>query len=167
MKPLSLIFKHCLQTGPFPNNCKKSNVEPISRKGDNQLLQNYHPVLLLPVCSKTLERVVFKPILEFLEANNLCQHQSGFHSSDSCQSQLLSIVHDIYANFDQNPTLKVRVNFLHISSAFDKVWHEELLFKLEHTGTSGNFVSLLKSLLHDRFFREWYLMTCVQIGHQC
>ena len=48
-------------------------------------------------------------MLEFLEENNLlCPHQSGFRSSESCQSQLLSIAHDIYASFDQIPTLEVR-----------------------------------------------------------
>ena len=66
----------------------------------------------------------------------LCPHQSGFHSSDLCQSQLLSIVHDIYASFDQNPALEVRANFLDISKGFDKVWHEGLILKLEHTGKS-------------------------------
>ena len=66
-------------------------------KGDKQFLQNYCLVLLLPGCIKIVERIVFTPMLEFLEENNLlCPHQSGFHSSDSYQSQLLSIVHDIY-----------------------------------------------------------------------
>ena len=121
-RPPSIIFKNCLQTGTFPNNEKKSNVVPIHKKGDKQLLQNYRPVSLLPVCSKIFERIVFNPMLEFLEENNLlCQHQSGFHSSNSSQSQLLSIVHDIYASFDQIPTLEVRANFLDISKAFDKV----------------------------------------------
>ena len=44
----------------------------------------------------------------------------------------------------------MRANFLDISKAFDKVWHEGLLFKLEHIGISGNLLSLLKS-----FFAEW------------
>ena len=93
-------------------------------------------------------------MLEFLEENNLlCQHQSGFRSSDSCQSQLLSIVHDIYASFDQIPTLEVRANFLDISKAFDKVWHEGLLFNLEHIEISGNLLSLLKSFLNNRLQR--------------
>ena len=93
-------------------------------------------------------------MLEFLEENNLlCQHQSGFHSSNSSQSQLLSIVHDIYASFDQIPTLEVRANFLDISKAFDKVWHEGLLFKLEHIRILGNLLSLLKSFLNNSFQR--------------
>ena len=80
-------------------------------------------------------------------------NQSGFRPFDSCENQLLSIVHDIYANFDQNPTLEMRGNFLDISKAFDKVWHEGLLFKLECIGISGNLLSILKSFLSNRFQR--------------
>ena len=61
----------------------------------------------------------------------LCPSQSGFCPFDSCENQLLSIVHDIYANFDENPTLEMRANFLDISKAFDKVWHEDYLSVLE------------------------------------
>ena len=100
-------------------------------------------------------------MLPFLEENNLlCPHQSGFCSSDSCQSHLLSIVHDIYAIFDQIPTLEVRANFLDISKTFDNVWHEGLLFNLEHIGTSGNLLSFLKSFLNNRFQK-------VVLNHQC
>ena len=100
-------------------------------------------------------------MLEFLEENNLLYpHQSAFRSADSFQSHLLSIVHDIYASFDQNPTLEVRANFLDISRAFHKVWHEELLFKLERIGVSGNLPSLFKSFLNNRFHR-------VTLNDQC
>ena len=40
---------------------------------------------------------------------------------------------------------EVRANVLNILNAFDKVWHEGLLFKLERIGISGNLLSLLKS----------------------
>ena len=139
MKPLSTIFENSLQTGTFPNTWKKPNVAPIHKKVYKQLLQNHHPVSLLPIRSKIFASIfkIFNPMLDFLEENSLlCPHQSGFRSSDSCQSQLLSIVHDIYASFDQSPTLEVRANFLDISKAFDKVWHEGLIFKLEHIGIS-------------------------------
>ena len=60
------------------------------------------------------------------------------------KNQLLSIVHDIYASFDQHATLEVRANFLDISKTFDKIWHEVLLFKIERIVISGNLLSLLK-----------------------
>ena len=69
---------------------------------------------------------------------------------DSCISQLLSITHEIYKNFDCNPTLDTRATFLDISKVFDKVWHEGLIFKLQSYGIEGNLLLLLKNYLKDR-----------------
>ena len=54
----------------------------------------------------------------------------------------------------------MRANFLDISKAFDKVWHEGLIFKPEHIGISGNLLNLLKSFLNNRFQR-------VVLNRQC
>ena len=46
---------------------------------------------------KFFERVIFNSIFEYLEENNLlCPNQSGFRPSDSCEYQLLSILHEIH-----------------------------------------------------------------------
>ena len=37
-----------------------------------------------------------------------------------------------------------------ISKAFDKVWHEGLVFKLKQNGVSGNLLKLFESYLRDR-----------------
>ena len=47
----------------------------------------------------------------------------------------------------------MRTNFLNISKAFDRVWHEGLLFKLERIGISGNLLSIHRSFLSNRFQR--------------
>ena len=100
---------------------------------------NYRPLSLLPICGKIFDRLIFNPVFEFLEENKLLSpSQSGFRTNDSCENQLLSIAHRIYADFDQSPSLEVRANFLDISKAFDKVWHEGLLYKLE-TWSSRQF----------------------------
>ena len=67
VKPLSIIFENCLQSGSFPNNWKKSNVVPIHKKGDKQLLNNYRPVSLLPICGNIFERIIFNSIFKYLE----------------------------------------------------------------------------------------------------
>ena len=79
--------------------------------------------------------------------------QSGFRPGDSCVHQLLSITYDIYKSFDANPSLEVRCIFLDMSKAFDRVWHEGLLFKLKHLGLSGEYYGLIKSFLRNRHQR--------------
>ena len=63
----------------------------------------------------------FQPYLPISQKNSLlCPSQSGFCLFGSCENQLLSVVHDVYANFDQHLTLKVRYNFLDISKDYSK-----------------------------------------------
>ena len=69
-------------------------------------------------------------------------------SWDSSISQLLCITHDIYQSLDDG--LETRAVFLDISKAFDKVWHEGLLFKLKQNGISGNFLNVITNFLYQR-----------------
>ena len=97
------------------------NVVSIHKKGDKQYMGNYCAGLPLPICGKIFERIIFNTVFEFLKENNLLSPiRSGFRPSDSCENQLLSIVHSIYSDFNQSPSLEVRANFLDISKAFDK-----------------------------------------------
>ena len=45
---------------------------------------------------------------------------------------------------------EIRDVFLDISKAFDKVWHEGLVFKLEQNGISGNLLNIFKDFLRNR-----------------
>ena len=115
---------------------------------------NYCPVSPLPLCGKIFERLIFNPVFEFLEKNKLLSpNQNWFWPNYSCENQLLSIIHSIYADYDQSPSLEVIVNFLDISKAFDKVWHKGLLYKLETLGISSNLHKLFQSFLSNRIQR--------------
>ena len=81
----------------------------------------------------------------FIEHKFISSSQSGFKPGDSCINQLLCITHDIYESFDAG--LKVRSVFLDIPKAFDKVWHDGIIYKLTQNGTLGN----LQNLLEDFF----------------
>ena len=59
VKPLSILFRKYLNSGVFPDNWKKANILPVHKKGNKQLIQNYHPVSLLPISSKIFERLIF------------------------------------------------------------------------------------------------------------
>ena len=97
------------------------------------------------------EKCLFDTIYSYFEDNNLFSScQSGFRKGDSCISQLLSITHDIYTGFDSTPPLDTRGVFLDISKAFDRVWHEGLVFKLKSCGISGPLLLLLQNFLSER-----------------
>ena len=85
-----------------------------------------------------------------LKENLLNPNQSGFRPSDSCINQLLAITHEIFKAFDCNPPLEVRLVFLDISKAFDKVWHEGLIYKIKSMGISGELLNVLENYLTDR-----------------
>ena len=137
-KPLFLIFKHYFETSTFPMQWKKRNIVPVHKKGDKNLVLNYRQISLLPIFSKIFKRIIFDTLYKYLEKNNFFNsNQSGFRSGDSCIHQLISITHEIYRSYDANPTQEVRGLFLDISKAFDRVWHEGLLYKLKNLGIEG------------------------------
>ena len=86
----------------------------------------------------------------FLSNKLFTPSQSGFLRGDSSIAQLLSVIHEIQTAFDNNPTADVRGVFLDISKAFDKVWHDGLVFKLKSYGVEGELLSLLKNYLQNR-----------------
>ena len=110
------------------------------------MIKNYRPVLLLPICSKIFEKVIFNSLFKYLDDNNfLTSNQSDFQPGDSCAHQLLSITHDIYKAFDANLSLDVRVVFLDLPKAFSRVWDDGLMYKLK------SFKYLQKLLQADTF----------------
>ena len=109
---------------------------------------------LLPIASKIFEKAIYHNLLNYIERENLLNiNQSGFRANDSCINQLISITHEIYRAFNCNPSLEVICIFLDLCKAFDKVWHQELLFKLESFRIRGKLLSLLEDYLSNRFQR--------------
>ena len=126
-RPLELMLNNCLANGIFPPDWKKDNIVPVYKKNDKQRL-NYR--LILPICSKIFERLILNEMFGyFIENDLISQHQPGFKSEHSCIIQFLSITHEIYQSFDEG--FDVRSVFLDICKAFDKAWHNGIIFQTE------------------------------------
>ena len=151
VEPLCLIFEKCLETGTYPSIWKKANIIPVHKKESRQNKKNYRPISLLPIFGKVFEKILFDGIFRHLSENGLItSKQSGFRPGDSTVNQLLSITHKIYSAFEETPSLETRAVFLDLSKAFDRVWHEGLIYKLESSGIGGNLLSLIRNYLANR-----------------
>ena len=148
--PLKIIFRNILDTSIYPDLWKVADVTPIFKKEDKQLVKNYRPISLLPICGKIFEKLIFNCLYSYLSSNNLItKNQSGFVPGDSCTNQLLFLINEIHEAFENN-SLEVRAVFLDISKAFDKVWHKGLIFKLKRNGVSGKLLKFFESYLCNR-----------------
>ena len=137
------------QTRKFPNEWKMTNVVPVHKKGDKQILKNCRPVSLLPICGKVFECLIYNSLFEYLIENDLISpNQSGFKTGDSCTNQLIPITHEIHQSFDDG--FEVRGVFLDVSEAFNKVWHNGFIYKLNQNGVAGDLLDTLTNFLKDR-----------------
>ena len=99
----------------------------------------------------------------------LTLNQSEFRQGDSTINQRLTITYCIYTAFEELPSRETRAVFLDISKAFDKVWHEGLLCKLECNGVLGPLLVMIRSYLSNRVQRvvlngkmsKWIFVTAV------
>lgn len=145
---LAVIFNVILDSGTVPDQWKQTNVVPIHKKGDKNLVSNYRPISLLNIVSKIMERCVFNYLCDILWPK-IHHLQHGFMKGRSCTSQLIRVYHNISAILDKGG--QVDIVFLDFSKAFDSVPHHLLLKKLHHMyGIEGNLLSWFKSYLKSR-----------------
>ncbi|XP_057308206.1 uncharacterized protein LOC130646085 [Hydractinia symbiolongicarpus] len=106
-------------------------------------------ISLLSNIDKIFEKLIYKRVYGFLEANNvLYKQQFGSRKNyPTCQS-LMNISQKIMDALDKgNYACGV---FIDLQKAFDTVDHEILLTKLHHLGIRGNALSLFRSYLIGR-----------------
>ena len=97
-----------------------------------------------------MERCVHKHLSQYLNYHSIItSFQSGFQAGDSTVNQLLYLCNEISNALDNNKEL--RIFFLDISKAFDRVLHKGLLFKLKSIGVSGNILAWFEYYLSDRY----------------
>jgi hypothetical protein len=121
------FFNLSITTGTLPAEWKTANVTPIFKAGSRTNPTNYRPVSLTSICCKLLEHIVLHYLSPRLN-DLLFTNQHGFRSSMSCNTQLITVVHDVALLLDTGSEVHGAV--LDFSKAFDLVPHQSLIDKL-------------------------------------
>ena len=126
---LKVIFDCCLNTGVVPNDWKIANVTPLFKKGDRLQTSNYRPISLTSIISNIFELNLCSNIMKHLETNGILHHlQCGFWHNRSCETQLISLVHDLTYNYDEG--MQTDLISMDFAKAFDTVPHQRLMYTL-------------------------------------
>lgn len=142
------IFTACLRLSYFPKSWKRAVIIMIPKpKKDHMIPNNHRPISLLTSLSKIFEKLILTRLK--IHISPRCE-QHAFRSGHSTTTQLVTLIDDLSSNHSNKD--KTAAIFLDIEKAFDRVWHEALLYKLIHTGVPTYIVKIVKSFLHDRSF---------------
>ena len=146
---LSLIYQASLEQSVLPQDWKNALVVPIFKKGSRSQPSNYRPISLTCIVCKILEHIISSKMYQHLEENHIiCMEQHGFRKQRSCETQLISTIHDFATTL--NVGGQVHAILLDLSKAFDTVPHNKLCYKLSSYGIRGQLLNWINAFLTDR-----------------
>ena len=116
---------------------------------DHKNETNHRPISLLNSLSKVLERVVQPRFNGWVtESKILSKFQSGFRARHQTADHIIRILQEGIESINQDKFMGVLL--VDLASAFDKVWHNGLLFKL-HQYKIPNYLGFwIKNYLSNR-----------------
>ena len=96
-----MIINQILDTGVFLANLKIAKINPIFKKDDRTVFNDYRPIWLLPIISKVVDKVISDQLNEFFVKHQLLfDHQYGFRSRHSTEHAVLELTDRIITNID-------------------------------------------------------------------
>ncbi|PNF38784.1 RNA-directed DNA polymerase from mobile element jockey [Cryptotermes secundus] len=149
---LTYIYNAMLRLSIWPKQLKTAEIILIPKPGkDPKELSSYRPISLLSIINKLFEKLLLRRLNMDLKPDEwMPPHQFGFRNHHSTIQQTHRIIHKInQALEDKQYCTSI---FIDVSQAFDKVWHDGLLFKIKKV-LPIKYFRLLKSYLSDRKFR--------------
>ena len=138
----------CITEMRIPDTWKRSTITMLSKKNtDNSDPKNYRPISI----TRLFERIILARLKEFLKENNIIiTPQSGFRAYRQTKDNLLFISQKIQQGFNRNQ--KSVLILFDIASAFIKVWHNGLIWKLIKIRVPYYLVRIIQNFLHGRTF---------------
>lgn len=149
---LTSIFNACLRLSYFPEIWKHAQIILFKKPNKpKDATSSYRPISLLCCVSKLLEKVIASRLKDLINQYEILPtFQFGFREGHSTIHQMMKFSEFTNRKFEEKKY--VASAFLDFQQAFDKVWHDGLIFKLKKLGFPQYIVGILKSFLENRTF---------------
>jgi hypothetical protein len=149
---LLFIINSCLKLSYFPERWKTAKVTPILKPSKSPTSpESYRPISLLCAVSKILERIILNRINNFLDEHGIIPaEQHGFKRKFSTTSQLSKVIKNAKRKLKEKSSTGIIM--LDVEKAFDRVWHNGLLFKMIELNFPAYIIKLTANFLTNRHF---------------
>ena len=128
---------------------RQANVTPIQKGPPSSSVANYRPISITSVLSKVFERLVSVRLGRFMERSGvLPTTQFAYRKGLGTCDALLWVSHSLQSALESGQ--EARIVQIDFSEAFDRVNHQEILYKLCSWGIGGSVFSILAQFLSDR-----------------
>lgn len=146
------VINSCIKLQYFPKAWKTAKIVPIWKPGKpNNIAESYRPISLLSSLSKIFEKVIKNKLFQFINANQLIPNeQFGFRQFHSTTHQIKRIANHVKISFENRKSTGLIL--LDIEKAFDSIWHDGLIHKLNRFNFPLYLVKLIKSFLTNRYY---------------
>ena len=113
--------------------------------------KDYRPISLTSVIARLCERIMLERINKHLNQNKiLVKQQSGFRAHRQTKDNILSLCQNTRESFNRR---KMNcVIFFDIQKAFDKIWHNGLIYKLITYKFERYIIDWIIKFLNERIF---------------
>lgn len=152
IRKITKIFNAVIKLQHIPSQWKKAEIIVLLKPGKPPAdPSSYRPISLLPIIGKLFEKIYIKRLNQVVKNKKLIiDEQFGFRSKHGTLEQLHRISSTIESALEGGGFCNAV--FLDVAQAFDRVWHQKLIYKLSLM-IPGNHVKILSSYIFDRYFR--------------
>ena len=153
LKNVLKLFNACVENSQIPLSWKTSTIKMIHKKGGEKSdPTSYRPISITSCLLRLLEQLILTRLQEFLKANNIIiAEQSGFRTSRQTRDNLFYLVQKTTEGF--NRKRKNLCIFFDLEKAFDKMWHDGLVYKLATINVPDYIMLFIQDFLSNRFFK--------------
>ena len=151
---LHKLFSMSWEEGLLPEVWKWANVKFLRKAGKSiyYSTNSYWPISLTSCLVKILEKIITDRLEVHIEGNRIVDvEQVGFRKKHSTTNTVMHLVQSIFNGFEKD--MHTAAIFTDLKRAYDTIWREVLVYKLNSIGISGRLLKWNSGFLHGQIAR--------------
>lgn len=147
------LYNKVWEEGRLPSSWKEAVIIPIVKPGkDPANPTSYRPIALTSHIGKIMEKMITERMTYYIESRGMFSpYQSGFRKGRGTMDPVICLETEIRkAQVNKESIMAV---FFDVEKAYDMVWKEGLMIKLDKMGIGGRTFNWIRSFLFERYIQ--------------